>query len=1156
MKRGLVDLSSVVWTELLGGKDGEAGQWVTHDGKEVLVNSAAYGYEGVISRLVEFMDRCGLQPIDLILVKEGMNSKSPRMAMHPGYKAGRSKTPESYVQFELCRDKVIQAMCDVGASAVWQDNVEADDVIGYLAQRLQGDVIIDSGDKDLAVLVGGRVQHHRRGVMNENPFGAFPHNLMNVYIALVGDASDKIPGAKGFGPKAWEKLHAAFGDSGLAVMETLIQQRKLGMLAEDLAAVPELGKIIDSAEDVYLSYGLGRLMVERVNTLNKPLQWKVGMVKPRASTEDQRLRKFAGVQRIVHRDNLDGARDFFAAQMAVSPAVSLDLETYTNDESDAWLERRTKAGGGVDVMGSMIASCGLAFGANGQYHFYLTTKHAETAEHPNLTLDQMREFLELIPKDKITLAQNAAGFELPVLFNSFGEAWKNNGWRGLFPNMHDTRIAACYWDENQHSHGLKQMSKLLLNYDQETYEAVTTKEEVASEWDGVGRVVARYHESIEVPTGKFSVLEDLDFEGNEVQGPEIIDLVDGREMVRVQRKMNELTAAHVVSYGIDDVVTAQALWGFYRMVMEIEGTFDTFIAREQKPMYLSALSYVAGTPISMQRLMELKKTDDTSFEKHSAVLEAFLIARGWEGTVCPQMATDYANLAYVEANDVETLPSHMLEYSARGIKAAYEIIIGSPLETQVRTPSKLAKLIEDADPALAKLVADQNLPGINELIKLKFTGSPRFEVGSSKQVAALLYGELKLPVRLRNKPTDVMRSKGIREGTVKADEKSIKMAQKMGDVKKGTPEYEALTALMEMKSINTKRGLYYEPYPNQIHWKTGKLHPEMVQSSTNTLRWAGRSPNLQQLDSDPNGIRSVIMPHSRTAVIASLDESGQEVRQMADYCKDANLLSCFIGTADQLRDVHSIVGSKILGVPYRDLRPETSENLAVNAGKVRSTAKTTVFASIYGAAAPKIAEGMGIEESVAQGYIDAIYSQFPDLSKWKSETERSAAKKGWVPVHGGTLRHLAKLITSDNRYESSKALRQASNARIQGAGANQIKKVMCDIWDSRLLDDYDYHWYFPVHDETVHSIGQKDAVECLRILHGFMTAQFLDVVPSASSIGIGRSFGGLTEMGETFNADLIRKTLSDIFAGKVTQPIPAATTKMQVLSLVSEMLDV
>lgn len=42
---------------------------------------------------------------------------------------------------------------------------------------------------------------------------------------------------------------------------------------------------------------------------------------------------------------------------------------------------------------------------------------------------------------------------------------------------------------------------------------------------------------------------------------------------------------------------------------------------------------------------------------------------------------------------------------------------------------------------------------------------------------------------------------------------------------------------------------------------------------------------------------------------------------------------------------------------------------------------------------------------------------------------------GYVSLLGGTKRHLAKLVTSEDKWEASKALRQAGNSRIQGAAA-------------------------------------------------------------------------------------------------------------------------
>jgi DNA polymerase-1 len=337
---------------------------------------------------------------------------------------------------------------------------------------------------------------------------------------------------------------------------------------------------------------------------------------------------------------------------------------------------------------------------------------------------------------------------------------------------------------------------------------------------------------------------------------------------------------------------------------------------------------------------------------------------------------------------------------------------------------------------------------------------------------------------------------------------------------------------MSMKGINTARGLYYEPYPKLVHWATRKLHPGLIQCGTNTRRWTSNSPNIQQLNKEDGGVRSAILPHHRGAVIVSLDESAQEVRQLADYCMDPSLLTCFMGLASELRDIHSLVGCRILKTTYRDLKLEAkdpqSEFYSV-AAKVRDAAKTTLFGLVYGAMAPKIAEGLGISVEEAQSYIDAIFAQFPGIQKWKAATEAFVEKHGWVAVHGGTVRHLRKQLLSDNSYERSKALRQASNARIQGAGASQLKRIMTDIWNSRLIEDFDYRWYFPVHDETVHSIGRGDVVAAVKILHWMMTKQFLHTVPSASSIGFGRNFGELIEIGETFDVSKIEGALAKCF---------------------------
>ena len=195
----IVDMSSLMWTALLVGKDVEATEAIREDGKVFAVNTAAYGYENAINMLVKSMDENGCTPKDLILVVEGLESKAPRKAISPDYKFGDSKVPEQYIQFNLLKEKLVQTLRDLGAIAVTQPYVEGDDIIAYLAKNMEDDCIIQTGDNDLAVLngknaYGADVTVRVGGEYAKNKYGDFPFKLITLYKALVGDPSDKIKG--------------------------------------------------------------------------------------------------------------------------------------------------------------------------------------------------------------------------------------------------------------------------------------------------------------------------------------------------------------------------------------------------------------------------------------------------------------------------------------------------------------------------------------------------------------------------------------------------------------------------------------------------------------------------------------------------------------------------------------------------------------------------------------------------------------------------------------------------------------------------------------------------------------------------------------------------------------------------------------------------
>jgi DNA polymerase I len=169
------------------------------------------------------------------------------------YKAHRAPMPDdlrSQVQ------PLLDAVAAMGLPLLRVPGVEADDVIGTLAR--QGaeagyEVLISTGDKDMAQLVGPRVELintmsntrlDRDGVKTK--FDVYPEQIVD-YLALVGDSSDNIPGITGVGAKTaakWlsqyqtlDELIAHAGDIGGKVGENLRNELAMLELSRKLATI-------------------------------------------------------------------------------------------------------------------------------------------------------------------------------------------------------------------------------------------------------------------------------------------------------------------------------------------------------------------------------------------------------------------------------------------------------------------------------------------------------------------------------------------------------------------------------------------------------------------------------------------------------------------------------------------------------------------------------------------------------------------------------------------------------------------------------------------------------------------------------------------------------------------------------------------------------
>ena len=170
--------------------------------------------------------------------------KTFRDDLYADYKANRPPAPEELVvQINMLHD-IVEAM---GLPLLMVEGVEADDVIGTLTRQAaqQGmTTLVSTGDKDMAQLVDGHVSlidtmsnRYMDAAGVEEKFGVKPEQIID-YLALVGDASDNIPGVPKCGPKTAAKWLARYG-----TLDELIAHAEQikGKIGESLrAALPQL----------------------------------------------------------------------------------------------------------------------------------------------------------------------------------------------------------------------------------------------------------------------------------------------------------------------------------------------------------------------------------------------------------------------------------------------------------------------------------------------------------------------------------------------------------------------------------------------------------------------------------------------------------------------------------------------------------------------------------------------------------------------------------------------------------------------------------------------------------------------------------------------------------------------------------------------------
>ena len=194
----------------------------------------------------------------LAAIFDGPRNKQRREALYADYKAHREEMPGDLV-YQI---GWAQEFCEMaGIPQLTVSGVEADDTMGSIAlwaaqQNCQ--VYLCTGDKDMVQMVGDQIVILNTWKDNliidpakaEEIYGVKPAQMVD-WLAIVGDASDNVPGLPGFGPKTATQLLQEFG-----TLDALLDQ------PEKVSAPKKRGTIIEKADQARLSRELVTLHID------------------------------------------------------------------------------------------------------------------------------------------------------------------------------------------------------------------------------------------------------------------------------------------------------------------------------------------------------------------------------------------------------------------------------------------------------------------------------------------------------------------------------------------------------------------------------------------------------------------------------------------------------------------------------------------------------------------------------------------------------------------------------------------------------------------------------------------------------------------------------------------------------------------------------
>jgi len=343
----------------------------------------------------------------------------------------------------------------------------------------------------------------------------------------------------------------------------------------------------------------------------------------------------------------------------------------------------------------------------------------------------------------------------------------------------------------------------------------------------------------------------------------------------------------------------------------------------------------------------------------------------------------------------------------------------------------------------------------------------QFNINSPKQLAAVLFDDLKIPYPKKSKTHST----------------SVEILEPLAH------DYEIVAYVLRYRFIAKLNSTYLEGLKKQTD-TNGLIHTEFKQTLTATGRLSSVEPNLQNIpvrEEEGRALRGIFVA-SEGNVLLSADYSQIELRVMAHLSQDKKMIECY----NAGEDIHTATAAEVFGVPLSEVT-----------SKMRREAKVVNFGIIYGMSEYGLAQNLKISYNKSREYIKKYFERFYGVKEYLDNSVNVAKEKGYATTICGRIRRIPE-INSPNFMSRSFGERVAMNMPLQGSAADIIKIAMLKTEEA--LKDTGAKLILQIHDELIVETPMDEVSKIKQIIKDCMENAIELSVPLEVSIGVGKNW--------------------------------------------------